>query len=95
MANLQYRIGGSPYVWVVKGECGCDVFFDFENALNRYNEEFKKLQHDKNCKLCINVAEDAEKLYYAVFIRNEWCGIKRIYLTLDDKTIIDGRKLKE
>lgn len=95
MANLQYRIGGSPYVWVVKGECGCDVFFDFENAHKRYNEEFKKLQHDKNCELYINVAEDAEKVYYAVFKRKAWDGVKTIYITLDDKTIIDGRKLKE
>lgn len=95
MANLQYRIGGSPYVWVVQCECGCDVFFDFKNALERYKEEFKKLQHDKNCELCINVAEGSEKLYYAIFKRNEWYGVKRIYLTLCDKTIIDGRKLKE
>lgn len=95
MANLQYRIGGSPYVWVVQCECGCDVYFDFANAFKRYKEEFKKLQHDKKCELSINVSEDTEKVYYAVFNRKEWYGVKRIFITLGDKTIIDGRKLKE
>lgn len=95
MANLQYRIGGSPYVWVVQCEYGCDVFFDFENAHKRYNEEFKKLQHDKNCELYINVAEDEEKVYYAIFKRKAWDGVKTICITLNDKTIIDGQKLKE
>lgn len=90
MANLQYRIGGSPYVWVVQCEGGCDVYFNFENALKHYNEKFKKLQHDKNCELYINVAKESEKVYYAVFKRKKWDGVESIYITLDDKTIIDG-----
>ena len=71
------------------------MYFDYTNAFKRYNEEFKKLQHDKNCELSINVAEESKRVYYAVFKRKAWDGVKTIYITLDDKTIIDGRKLKE
>ena len=91
--HIQYRIGDTPYVWVVKLEYGCNVYFKYENALKAYNDEFCRLNRDSKFELSVNVNEPDEKTHYAVFYcKNNFVDErKKVVISVDDRKIMDAK----
>jgi len=84
MANLQYRFGDIPFVWVVKREYGTGVFFEEKNARKSYEDELKRLKSEKY-EL---VHDEHSDMTYAVFKNGNG---EYVQIWLDDQTISDYR----
>ena len=90
--HIEYRIGETPYVWVVKSEDNVNVYFKYENALKAYKDEFIRLRRNSNYELSLNVNE-TKPVYYAVFYRkNNWNDNKeKVVIYVEDKKIMDAK----